>query len=142
VVDVGGQHLSAFERDREVFRTSISSGRDYFAEDGETVLNGTPFGPHIIGNKRISRHMVGSDYSDPGIGWVSYFSTDGAALHSTYWHNSYGSRQSHGCINCRPDDAKWLFRWTTPHVEYYPGIAEAAWYETDRITIVDLKESA
>ena len=142
VVYLEQQALSAFEGDREVFRTSISSGRDYFAEDGETVLNGTPLGPHVIGTKRISRHMVGSDYTDPGIGWVSYFSTDGAALHSTYWHNSYGLRQSHGCINCRPADAKWLFRWTTPAVPYYPGIVNVHWYETDRITTVDLKESA
>jgi hypothetical protein len=21
---------------------------------------------------------------------------------------------SHGCVNMRPTDAKWLFRWTTP----------------------------
>jgi lipoprotein-anchoring transpeptidase ErfK/SrfK len=136
------QALSAFEGEREVFRTNISSGRNYPSEDGTQILNGTPLGPHLIGTKRISRHMIGSDYSDPGIGWVSYFTSDGAALHSTYWHNSYGLRQSHGCINCRPEDAKWLFRWTTPSVPYYPGTAEVAWYETDRITTVDLRESA
>lgn len=142
VIYLEQQALSAFEGQREVFRTNISSGRDYFAEDGETVLNGTPLGPHVIGTKRISRHMIGSDYTDPGIGWVSYFSTNGAALHSTYWHNSYGLRQSHGCINCRPEEAKWLFRWTSPEVPYYPGLVNVHWYETDRITIVDLKESA
>ncbi len=141
VVYLEQQALSAFESGREVFRTRISSGRDYFAEDGATVLNGTPLGPHVIGTKRISRHMVGSDYTDPGIGWVSYFSTNGAALHSTYWHNSYGLRQSHGCINCRPADAKWLFRWTTPQVPYHPGIVNVHWYETERITTVDLRES-
>jgi len=141
VVYLEQQALAAFEGAREVFRTTISSGKDYFAEDGATVLNGTPLGPHVIGTKRISRHMIGSDYTDPGIGWVSYFSANGAALHSTYWHNSYGLRQSHGCINCRPADAKWLFRWTTPQVPYYPGVVNVNWYETDRITTVDLKES-
>jgi hypothetical protein len=23
---------------------------------------------------------------------------------------------SHGCVNMRPEEAKWLFRWTTPAV--------------------------
>lgn len=26
-----------------------------------------------------------------------------------------------GCVNCRPEDAKWIFRWTRPTVEYDPG---------------------
>jgi lipoprotein-anchoring transpeptidase ErfK/SrfK len=24
---------------------------------------------------------------------------------------------SHGCINMRPEEAKWIFRWTTPPVD-------------------------
>jgi hypothetical protein len=28
---------------------------------------------------------------------------------------------SHGCVNVRPEDAKWIFRWTNPPVEYKKG---------------------
>ena len=145
VVYLAQQAISAFEAGREVFRSLMSSGANYFGDDGTTLLNGTPRGAHVIWSKRFSRHMQGGTVEDgydvPGVGWVSYFSGNGAALHSTYWHNSYGLRQSHGCINCRPADAKWLFRWTTPHVPYYPGVINVNWYETERITTVDLKES-
>ncbi|OQX62000.1 MAG: hypothetical protein B5M51_06740, partial [Anaerolinea sp. 4484_236] len=38
----------------------------------------------------------------------------GVAIHGTYWHNNFGYPMSHGCINMRNQDAKWLYRWTTP----------------------------
>jgi lipoprotein-anchoring transpeptidase ErfK/SrfK len=43
-------------------------------------------------------------------------SGDGIAIHGAFWHNAFGERRSHGCINVTPEDAKWIFRWTTPHV--------------------------
>ncbi len=136
------QALSAFEGKREVYRARISSGANYFGEDGHTLLNGTPQGPHPIWGKRISRHMVGgtveSGYDVPGVGWVAYFSSNGAALHSTYWHNDFGIPKSHGCLNCRPEDAKWLFRWTAPEVPYDPGDKTVNW--ENRGTTVDLLE--
>jgi hypothetical protein len=30
--------------------------------------------------------------------------------------NAFGEKRSHGCINVSPEDAKWIFRWTTPYV--------------------------
>jgi lipoprotein-anchoring transpeptidase ErfK/SrfK len=77
-------------------------------------------------------------YDLPGIGWVSYFASNGAALHSTYWHNDYGRPKSHGCLNCRPEDAKWIFRWTMPHVPYEPGDLTVDW--ENRGTTVDIRE--
>jgi lipoprotein-anchoring transpeptidase ErfK/SrfK len=72
------------------------------------------------------------------VGWVSYFSSNGAALHSTYWHNDFGIPKSHGCLNCRPEDAKWLFRWTAPLVPYQPGDVTVDW--DHRGTAVELLE--
>lgn len=136
------QALSAFEGQVEVFRTRISSGSFFFGDDGTTLLNGTPSGPHPIWSKRFSRHMIGGTVEDgydlPGIGWVAYFASNGAALHSTYWHNDFGRPKSHGCLNCRPDDAKWVFRWTMPHVPYQPGDVTVGW--VDRGTTVDVRE--
>jgi lipoprotein-anchoring transpeptidase ErfK/SrfK len=56
-------------------------------------------------------------YELPGVPWVSYFTSTGVAFHGTYWHSDYGRPQSHGCINMRPEEAKWLFRWSTPVIE-------------------------
>jgi lipoprotein-anchoring transpeptidase ErfK/SrfK len=63
----------------------------------------------------------GGGYDLAGIGWTVLFSSNGVALHSTFWHNNFGVPMSHGCVNLRPDDAKWLFRWTNPPVAYTPG---------------------
>jgi len=42
--------------------------------------------------------------------WAMYF--DGAiATHAAYWHNSFGYKHSHGCVNLAPSDARWLFYW-------------------------------
>jgi hypothetical protein len=30
---------------------------------------------------------------------------------------------SNGCVNARPEDAKWVFRWAQPFVSYDPGDA-------------------
>ena len=38
----------------------------------------------------------------------------GNAFHGTYWHDNFGLQMSHGCVNMRTDEAKWLFRWSTP----------------------------
>ena len=144
VVYLAEQALSAFEGQTEVFRTRISSGANYFGEDGVTLQNGTPEGPHPIWSKRISRHMQGgtvdAGYDVPGVGWVAYFASNGAALHSTYWHNDFGIPKSHGCLNCRPEDAHWLFRWTAPNVPYDPGEVTVNW--DNRGTTVDLQEAA
>jgi lipoprotein-anchoring transpeptidase ErfK/SrfK len=143
-VYLADQALSAFEGTHEVFRARISSGANYFGPDGHTLVNGTPGGAHPIWQKRISRHMQGgtvdNGYDVPGVGWVSYFSSNGAALHSTYWHNDFGIPKSHGCLNCRPDDAKWLFRWTAPTVTYQPGDITVDW--DHRGTMVELLETS
>lgn len=127
VVDVTPtrQFLSCFEDDREVYYCQISSGAKWNAS-GEIVDSwGTPLGKHPIWRKLVSIHMsggtTGGGYDLPGIAWTSLFTGDGVAIHSTFWHNDYGTPRSHGCINASPDDAKWIFRWTTPVVSIDPG---------------------
>ncbi len=73
-------------------------------------------------HKRPVRHMgdgeITSDlnaYELPGVPWVTYFySHTGVAFHGAYWHDNFGKPMSHGCVNMRNEDAKWLFRWVTP----------------------------
>jgi lipoprotein-anchoring transpeptidase ErfK/SrfK len=55
-------------------------------------------------------------YSTPAVPWSTSISGDGIAIHGAFWHNAFGEKRSHGCINVTPEDAKWIFRWTTPYV--------------------------
>jgi len=84
----------------------------------------TPTGEFRTDYKRPSRHMVNSrlasaySYDLPGVPWICYFTEEGIAFHGTYWHNDFGRPKSHGCINLLSENAKWLYRWTLPHVPY------------------------
>jgi len=122
-VDLTRQELSALEEGVEVYYARVASGYS-FDEKGERRWN-TPIGRQWTWRKMISSHMSGGDrvsgWDLPGVGWVILFSGIGAAVHSTYWHNDFGTPRSRGCINVRPEDAKWLFRWSNPAVPYRPG---------------------
>jgi len=72
----------------------------------------------------MSGGTPGAGYDLPGIAWTSIFATGGVAIHSTFWHYNYGTPVSHGCVNCTPDDAKWIFRWNSPEVVYDPGMVD------------------
>jgi lipoprotein-anchoring transpeptidase ErfK/SrfK len=69
-----------------------------------------------MGNGVLTANL--EDYELPGVPWCMFFTTTGIALHGTYWHNDFGRPRSHGCVNMRSEDAKWLYRWTLPEVPY------------------------
>ncbi|OGO11363.1 MAG: hypothetical protein A2Y93_07245 [Chloroflexi bacterium RBG_13_68_17] len=123
-VSLARQELLAYEAGRLVLRTRISSG---IPSNGPTI-NGipttTPSGRFYINLKTPLRHMgngrLTSDleaYELPGVPWVSFFHATGVAFHGTYWHTDFGRPRSHGCVNMRTEEAKWLYRWTMPVVE-------------------------
>jgi hypothetical protein len=125
VVDLTMQTLACVEEGREVYFCLISSGAKFDAQGNVVDKWSTPIGPHPIWRKVFSLHMsggtTGGGYDLPGIGWTCLFSGEGVAIHSTFWHNDFGETRSHGCVNASPDDAKWVFRWTSPHVPAIPG---------------------
>ncbi len=43
---------------------------------------------------------------------VMYFNLDAEALHGTYWHDNFGQKMSHGCVNLPLDVAAWMYGWT------------------------------
>ena len=116
-VDLASQSLMAYEGEKIVFMSRISSGVR-LPEGGFA----TPKGYYRTYRKRPCRHMAnpanayGSGFDLPGVPWVSYFTSDGVAFHGAYWHNDFGVPHSHGCINMTPLTAKWLYRWTPPAV--------------------------
>ena len=120
------QALSCYEGDSEVYFCRISAGKKFDPDGKPLESSSTPSGTHTIWRKQVSTHMsggtTGGGYDLPGIGWTALFSGDGVAVHSTFWHNNFGGElMSHGCVNARPEDAKWIFRWSNPPVQYDPG---------------------
>jgi len=103
-VDLSEQKLTAYEGTKVVLSTKISSGRSRT--------------PTVIGKFRIQRKyesqlMSGPGYYLPAVPYVMYFYGN-YALHGAYWHNNWGTPMSHGCINMRREDAKFLYDWTGP----------------------------
>lgn len=124
-VNVTEQTLACYEGEREVYFCQVSTGAKFDAQGNPVDKWSTPVGGYQIWRKVISLHMVGGTtgggYDLPGIGWTTLFVGNGVAIHSTFWHNDYGVPRSHGCVNAKPDDAKWVFRWVDPFVPYDPG---------------------
>ncbi len=129
-ISIDFQKLSAFEDDVLVKEFKIATGIPNLSRDPNAIPSDTPRGNFKIHAKRPSVHMgdgtLRSDaeaYELPGVPWVSYFeSSTGVAIHGTFWHNNFGRTMSHGCINMRSEDAKWIYRWTTvPDEEFSDG---------------------
>jgi hypothetical protein len=75
----------------------------------------TPVGNFRIQSKVEKTNMVrnyGPDnpdnYNLPDVPNVMYF-YKGYAIHGAYWHWRFGTRVSHGCVNLKLKDAKWLY---------------------------------
>ncbi len=111
-VSLSGQKLTAYEDKQVVFQASVSTGKRYME---------TPKGEFFINRKHASKHMGDGGltsrldaYELPGVPWTSFFHPSGIAFHGAYWHDNFGAPMSQGCVNMRPADALWLFRWSTP----------------------------
>ena len=108
-VNLTEQTLAAYEGDRMVYATLVASGLPNW--------DTTP-GLFQIYDKVKMERMTGEPgkpdyYYLQDIPWIMYFDND-QALHTAYWHDGFGSPHSHGCVNLPPEDAMWLFNWSTP----------------------------
>lgn len=98
----------------------LSEQKAYAYENGEIqkeflVSTGVAKHPTIQGNFKIyikleSTRMKGDDYDLANVPWTMYF-FEGYGLHGTYWHSNFGNPMSHGCVNMKTDEAKWLYDW-------------------------------
>lgn len=110
VVDRSEQKLYAYEDDVVFMETDISTGLE---------LTPTPRGTFTIFKKTPSRYMQGplpnladrQYYDLPGVPWNLYFTEGGAVIHGAYWHDSFGTQYSHGCVNLPPSVAHTLYEW-------------------------------
>ncbi|MBT8496511.1 MAG: L,D-transpeptidase [Deltaproteobacteria bacterium] len=112
-VDVDEQVVVAYRGDVPIFATLMSSG---------TSKDPTPTGVYRVTRKKRETTML-SERDRPqayaaAVPWPTYF-YEGFAFHSAYWHNSFGTRRSHGCINLAPKDALRIYELLGP--ELPPG---------------------
>lgn len=107
-VDLYEQVLVAYdENDQPSYATLISSGlADWSTNEGtfQTWVR--------IANGSMSGAEGQTDfYSLENVPWTLYFDND-ISLHGAYWHDGFGYRRSHGCVNMSITDSYWLYQWT------------------------------
>lgn len=110
-VDLDQQVLVAYEGDRPVIATMVSSGKAGFEP---------PLGLFHVHKKYTTVTMSGPDpdagtYAVEEVPWTMYYWAS-FALHGAYWHDEFGKVRSHGCTNIPPIDARWLFHWGEPEL--------------------------
>ena len=116
-VNLTTQSVVAFEGEKPIYATLISSGRESKIKDKD---HRTPTGEWRIREKHITTTMDGDGtaagdlpYSIEDVPYVMYFFRS-YALHGAFWHANFGSQMSHGCVNLAPLDAKYLFFFADP----------------------------
>ncbi|HYJ12158.1 MAG TPA: L,D-transpeptidase, partial [Thermomicrobiales bacterium] len=122
IVSISDQMLTAYQGNQIILQTPVSTGVD---------PNGTEIGFFHVRIKYPMKDMTGvTDGSgavtavgstSEGADGITYLVTDvpdvmfinfqAEALHGAYWHNNFGQRMSHGCINLPLDVSAFLFDW-------------------------------
>lgn len=129
-VDLYEQTFAAYEGERMVFAALISSGLNQWP---------TYEGFYQVGERFTQYKMSGADgqpdyYFLEDVPHIMYFDFfNGIALHGAYWHDRFGYKASHGCVNMPPYVAEWVFNWST-------GAPNELWvnvYSSDPLSIVD-----
>jgi lipoprotein-anchoring transpeptidase ErfK/SrfK len=116
-VELVSQTLVAYEGDRPVFATLVSTGKGK-----EGTEQATPKGEARIWVKLETSNMDNLEdeeaeryYAIEDVPYVQFFAK-GVGLHGAFWHKSFGQVRSHGCVNLAPVDAQRLFSFTSPHL--------------------------
>ncbi|MEV8251864.1 L,D-transpeptidase family protein [Microbacterium sp. NPDC076768] len=109
-IDLGAQRAYLFENDSVVNSWAVSTG-----------LPGT-LTP--TGNFKVFAHtemqdmgcFEGAPYCTEDVPWITWFAPN-IGFHGTYWHNNFGQRMSHGCVNLPIDLAKYVYDWSPVGLE-------------------------
>jgi hypothetical protein len=106
-IDLYEQNFAAYEGDRMVYAGLVSSG-----------LNRWPTyeGLFQVWERHMKTDMSGAEgrvdyYVVEDVPHTMYFDFD-IALHGAYWHDRFGYKHSHGCVNMPLRDAEWIYFWS------------------------------
>ncbi|NLE51270.1 MAG: L,D-transpeptidase [Chloroflexi bacterium] len=127
-IDLYEQTLVAYEGDRMAFATLISSGLPQWS---------TNEGLFKVYERYEATRMSGAVgqpdfYYIEEVPYVMYFD-DEIGLHGTYWHDRFGYRQSHGCVNLSIMDAWWIYDFSEeePHQDAWVYVYSSGTYRRD-----------
>ena len=136
-IDIEQQVLVAYEGPTPTFATLVSTGRN-------TRESKTPLGIFQIWAKLdftdmddLERTDVDKNYAIQDVPWVQFFKGS-YGFHAAFWHDDFGRRRSHGCINLSPADARYLFSFTHPVLP--PGWNAILPVPADRPTTVQVRD--
>jgi len=129
-VDLERQVITAYVGDAPVYATMISTGRggksktvkgEYriWSKIAAIAMDNTEEAIEMneamqLGDAGVPPEEV-KLFSLRDVPWTQFF-FESFALHGVYWHDGFGNRRSHGCVNLSPIDARWFYEWTEPHV--------------------------
>ena len=108
-VDLYEQSFTAYEGDQIVYAGLVSSG-----------LNRWPTyeGLFQVQQRFTQTKMSGAEgkvdyYFIEDVPHTMYFDMKNEiALHGAFWHDRFGYKHSHGCVNMPPYAAEWVFNWS------------------------------
>lgn len=101
LVDLSEQRLYAYQNGVQV--------NTYLVSTGVPGMD-TRVGRFSVTDKYYSKHYFGPGFNFPNTLYNLRF--DGQRLlHGAYWHNDFGRRKSHGCVNISYPNAEWLYNW-------------------------------
>lgn len=103
LVDISKQTLTAWEGNNPVYAVKVSTGKK---------KTPTLIGAFNIQTKHRKARMRGADYDVQNVPYIMYYD-GGYGIHGAYWHRSFGTPVSRGCVNVAPNHAKWLYEWAT-----------------------------
>ncbi len=108
-VDRDQQVMIAYDGETPVYATLVSSGRR---------KKDTPPAIYRIRSKSSLTKMAAEEreaahYEVSEVPWATRFRS-GLYFHAAYWHDRFGTPQSHGCVNLSPADARWVYEWSEP----------------------------
>lgn len=116
-INLTKQVLVAYEGEKPVYATLVSSGEAGLGDPDKS--KSTKRGIFRVHTKYLSITMdsevVGEEFELRDVPYVQFFE-GGYALHGAYWHDTFGTPKSHGCVNLAPEDARRLFFWTEPQI--------------------------
>lgn len=108
LVDLSEQKLTAYSNGVPINSFLVSTGLPgYSTPEGSTTVTAKIPVMDYVWSYGDNDHR---NYNIPNVKWNLRF-RDHHYIHSAYWHNNFGHRMSHGCVNTSVSDAEWIYTW-------------------------------
>jgi hypothetical protein len=114
-IDLYEQNMVMYRGTTPVFTALVATGLDRWP-----TYEGLFHIYHRNPRELMTWGVVGDDYYLlEEVPWTMFFD-EGRALHGAYWHDGFGYRRSHGCVNLSITDAKWVYDQVTEFMQTLP----------------------